>query len=42
MQEILPDNINARNAQELAVAVQNDEEFNNLLSCVTIAQGGML
>ena len=27
---------------ELALAVQNDEELNNLLSCVTTAQGDML
>ena len=30
------------NARELALAVQNDEELNNLLSCVTTAQGDML
>ena len=30
------------NARELALAVENDEELNNLLSCVTIAQGSML
>ena len=29
-------------ARELALAVQNGEEFNNLLSCVTTAQGDML
>ena len=30
------------NAQELALAVQNGEELNNLLSCITTAQGDML
>ena len=30
------------NARELALAMQNDEELNNLLSCVTTAQGNML
>ena len=30
------------NARELALAVQNGEELNNLLSCVTTAQGDML
>ena len=30
------------NARELALAVQNREELNNLLSCVTTAQGGIL
>ena len=28
--------------RELGVAVRNDEEINNSLSCVTIAQGGIL
>ena len=30
------------NARELVLAVQNDEEWNNLLSSVTIAQDSML
>ena len=30
------------NARELALAVQNREELNNLLSCVTSAQGDIL
>ena len=30
------------NARELALAVQNDEDLNNLFSCVTTAQGDML
>ena len=30
------------NARELALAVQNDEDLNNLFSCVTNAQGDML
>ena len=30
------------NARELALAVQDDREMKNLLSCVTITQGGML
>ena len=30
------------NARELALAVENDEELNNLLSCVTTAQGDMV
>ena len=29
-------------ARELALVVQIDEELNNLLSCVTVAQGDML
>ena len=29
-------------ARELVFAVQKDEESNNLLPCVKIAQGGML
>ena len=28
-------------ARELALAVRKDEQLNNLLSCVRIAQGGM-
>ena len=53
MRKILQDNINARNTQdncrslppnarELALGVRNNEELNNLLSWVTIFQGGML
>lgn len=30
------------NACQLALIVQNDEELNKLLSCVAIAQGGIL
>ena len=30
------------NARGFALAVQNGEELNNLLSCVTTAQGDML
>ena len=30
------------NARELTLAVQNGGELNNLLSCVTTAQGDML
>ena len=30
------------NARELALAVQNGEELNNILSCVTTAQDDML
>ena len=30
------------NARELALAVQNNEQLKDLLSCVTIAQGDML
>ena len=30
------------NERELALAVRNDEKLNNLLSCMTTAQGGML
>ena len=30
------------NARELALAVRNDEQLNNLWSFVTIASGGML
>ena len=30
------------NARELAVAVRNDEQLNNLWSFVAIAQGGIL
>ena len=30
------------NARDLAIAVRNDEELNNFLSCETIDQGGML
>ena len=30
------------NTRELTLAAQNDEELNNLLSCVTITHGGML
>ena len=29
------------NTRELALALQNDEQLNNLLSCVTTAQGNM-
>ena len=29
------------NARELALAIRNNEESNNLLICVTIAQGDM-
>ena len=52
MRKILQDNINARNTREfressdqcakVGVAVRNDKQLNNLLSFVTIAQGGML
>ena len=50
--KILQDNINTHmhehfwclstSARELAMAVQNDQELNNLFSCVTIDQRGML
>ena len=30
------------NAWELALAVQNDDELNNLLPCISVGQGGML
>ena len=30
------------NARELSLAVQNDEELNDLLSCVITTQGNML
>ena len=30
------------NARKLGLAVRNDQQLNNLLSCVEIAQGGML
>ena len=29
------------NTRELTLAMQNDEQLNNLLSCVTTAQGNM-
>ena len=47
MRKILQDNINARIniiillPRELALALQNDEQLNDLLSCVTTAQGNM-
>ena len=39
MQQILQDNINAL---KLALAVLNNEESENLLSCLTVVQCGML